>query len=91
MRLIDADALFLMCTHSFWYDDDDYNIAKDLIMDAHTIETGKQGKWVYEHFKGMHPAGVDRPDYKCSACGDWTMKHQRNYCPNCGAKMEVNQ
>lgn len=58
------------------------------IQNAPTIELPVHGRWIYEHFGGMWPVGSVRPEYKCSVCGDWTMKHKRPYCPNCGAKMD---
>ena len=25
---------------------------------------------------------------QCSICGEWTYDYDKNYCPNCGAKMD---
>lgn len=25
---------------------------------------------------------------QCSVCGEWTYEYSKNYCPNCGAKMD---
>ena len=25
---------------------------------------------------------------QCSICGEWTYEYGKNYCPNCGAKMD---
>lgn len=48
----------------------------------------RHGEWVYERYGGMYPCGCPRPEYKCPVCGDWTMQHERKYCPECGAKMD---
>lgn len=57
----------------------------------------KIGFWmpIYEsELTGWNPefAGCDPiAGYQCSLCGhDVMLSHQSNYCPNCGAKMEVN-
>ncbi len=42
----------------------------------------KHGMWVYDDFDG------DGLDYQCSACGRYT-RQASNYCPNCGAKMDL--
>jgi len=39
------------------------------------IDTGSNEEWYAR-------------EYRCSECGD-TMLGEANYCPNCGAKMEV--
>lgn len=49
----------------------------------------KHGRWIEHHnyFQGFY----GNTDYKCSVCGlerDWL--GGANYCPNCGAKMEVD-
>lgn len=48
----------------------------------------KHGAWIYVRYSGMYPCGSPRPEYKCSVCGDCTMRHERKYCPECGAKMD---
>ena len=41
------------------------------------------GKWVYDHWC----------EFKCSVCGEYSnskpYKGRENYCPNCGAKMDL--
>lgn len=46
----------------------------------------KTGKWVDT---GSNEEWYAR-EYRCSECGD-TMLGEANFCPNCGAKMEVTE
>lgn len=55
---------------------------------APAVDPVKHGRWIPKHYGGAWPCGVDRPEYICSVCSDWTMKQEKNYCPNCGAKMD---
>lgn len=56
-------------------------------------EVRKTGKWF--HVKG---GGLFRNNFRCSACGNFldfngvnAGRGDANYCPNCGAKMEVDE
>ena len=104
MRLIDADKLrqdvldFPNCYNGF---SDAYDKARiiDAIDEQPTIEERKKGKWLpFEYGSECW--------HKCSACGNGNQfKHKvirengevhsmdsvRNYCPNCGAKMEEEE
>ena len=86
MRLIDADALPKYTGYALSADE----VAR-AVENAPTIEAEpvRRGKWIAFHQSGDL-------GYKCSSCnrhaygvdvemfgGDY------NYCPNCGAKMEV--
>ena len=44
----------------------------------------KTGKWI------MHSGGRQITHAECSNCGMKNYDGFVNYCPNCGAKMEVN-
>ena len=33
----------------------------------------------------------DRVRFYCSACGDWNTYGKTKYCPECGARMEVEE
>ena len=45
----------------------------------------KRGEWIWQDAPLFgNPYG----SYKCKCCG-CSMPHKTNYCPNCGAKMEV--
>ena len=46
----------------------------------------KKGTWIYTGGKEEWYAR----EYRCSECGD-TMLGEANFCPNCGAKMEVTE
>ena len=66
------------------YDKDTMNAAADAI-EALQAEVPKRGEWIYLY----------DGNYKCSVCGEWygvdetPVASGMNYCPNCGAKMEV--
>lgn len=45
----------------------------------------RTGQWISTETKGVKYAFWCR--YKCSLCGE--LSDRKNYCPNCGAKMEV--
>lgn len=55
----------------------------------------KMGHWI-EHEKGYWSEVNEEgerdgwiPAYECSECGSQGWMDKENYCPNCGAKMEV--
>ena len=93
MRLIDADALLDKI-----HDVDGMEVFENsnifamhyerMVKSMPTIEELKTGKWIR----------VDSNTFKCSACGNFLNFHgvnagrgDANYCPNCGAKMEVDE
>lgn len=97
MRLIDADALK---NHYRWwkggtktYTLDEMVDLFDTIIDVQpTIDPVKHGVWV--EVDGRY----DR--HKCSVCGEPTLtvggiydddEELTDYCPNCGAKMDLHQ
>lgn len=86
MRLIDADAferkLLGMSESEIWTDCLENVISA--LDEQPTIEERK-GKWIDHQYKEF-PIGR----YECSVCG---AKHDMewDYCPNCGAKMEVKE
>ena len=91
-RYIDADALWKAMTTRF---DDGADLCeiREVIDEQPTVSTDEVrgvGKWIMsEKFKGYA---------MCSRCEDayvdpeWIYKDGKwNYCPNCGAKMEVSE
>ena len=48
------------------------------------VDTVKHGKW---EVVSIRDEGYDIT-YRCSCCKSNDIKHQWNYCPNCGAKLE---
>ena len=50
------------------------------------VQPVKHGKWIDETFE---PWGLVFHPYKCDQCGERS-EFDSEYCPNCGAKMEVN-
>lgn len=78
MRLIDAEPLIKFCTYCA--DDDIVKINRNtmakMLADAPEIDAVPvvHGKWI---------------DDNCSVCGQYVYHGDaRNYCPNCGARME---
>lgn len=69
--------------------DDLFTIAKS-IRNGTPLETQRpKGKWInIRVIKAFHYDG--KPRVRCSCCGneeEWSS----NYCPNCGAEMEVEE
>ena len=84
MRLIDADKLYIDAIDGSYYDNQDEDVFIDMIDRQETVYTvtEKHGKW---EFAGD---GV----IVCSVCAtDYCPKSvfPRNFCPNCGARMDV--
>ncbi len=67
-------------------------MCKDLqeIVDMHAFDAAPvvHGRWIT-----LWPnSGHSRRPTKCSACGAWGRnqeKHKDNYCPSCGARMDL--
>ena len=49
----------------------------------------KHGYWSFVNDKGERDGWI--PSYECSECrsGGWRNPEVMNFCPNCGARMEV--
>lgn len=80
MRLIDADALIEAYDRAH---EGEPGKARQLILDAPTIEERKTGKWIDIKLFGIGCI-------KCSECNYTEMdipEARSKYCPNCGAKM----
>lgn len=85
MRLIDADelkrGLCAECTLSDKCLKDDCDYASIYHIDhAPTIEP-KHGRWIEDEYGIPH----------CSKCGTINNTVYKNYCPNCGAKMDLDE
>lgn len=87
MRLIDADALIEAYDRTH---EGEPGKARQLILDAPTIEERKSGRWidaVLPNDNGGLPVQV------CDQCNTFFPLAYtgggHNFCPNCGAKMEV--
>lgn len=97
-RLIDASQLYTVTN----YDNDNeicYVLYED-IENAQTILEAVTGYWIDEADK--IDAQYGKHAYKCSKCNKyaeyfvsgtevWWDRIKPNFCPNCGAKMEVNE
>ena len=49
----------------------------------------KHGKWIHEHLAST--SGGSYPVVRCSECKCSFPMSETNYCPNCGAKMDLVQ
>lgn len=100
MRLIDADALRAAMYHEAFETDSDmqrwdrgcwirYKMFENAIEAAPTIEAEsvKSGCWIEDNDE-KRPALFQR-GWLCSACGSRQSYGRSEYCPHCGAKMEV--
>lgn len=73
--------------------------AKELLEYRSKIENGelaeaKHGKWIAnEHTSRSETRGrmTHYATYKCSVCGKWNGRKKQKYCPNCGAKMDLEE
>lgn len=70
--------------------DELYNVALDL--HAADVAEVKRGKWIEVQKENIWNDIV--PVLECSACGKYTVgtrgiMTKSNYCPNCGAKMDL--
>lgn len=55
-----------------------------------SVSTEKTGRWIDD---GCYAEGHSDHAYRCSECGEHYIGYvgEFNYCPNCGAKMEVEE
>lgn len=102
MRLIDADALQSAITEfrEVEYCNGNYStangmaIAQTLCNKAPTIDAEPvvHGRWINERVR-IKGYSVEY-SYECSSCGSpsgYDYHPWRNYCPNCGAKMVLEE
>ena len=60
--------------------------------DCGSCNQTKQGKWIAnEHTSRSEARGrmTHYATYQCSVCGKWNGRKKQKYCPNCGAKMDL--
>lgn len=87
--LLDSDVLRASKTASVIYDQIMYDIEH---IPAADVEEVKHGKWIEVQKENIWCDIV--PVLECSACGKYTVgtrgiMTKSNYCPNCGAKMDL--
>lgn len=65
--------------------------AKDCWKEAceYKAQLPKRGEWIDRYDEDDKP--FFKRKYVCSACGGWNTYGKSKYCPNCGAKMEVQE
>lgn len=87
MRLIDADELIERLLESRREETETTLKLERFIKKQPTIEPKpKRGRWI------MQRVGEHDEYCVCSECGNQTESDEAwNYCPNCGARMEVEE
>ena len=58
-------------------------------IEALQAQLPKRGEWIDRYDEDDKP--FFKRKYVCSACGHWNTYGKSKYCPNCGAKMEVQE
>lgn len=86
MRLIDADTTWNALERAEWYNNADRDIAENLVLNAPTVDAAPvvHGRWDL----------VDREEpqrYGCSKCSCLSWYGTYRYCPNCGARMDLEE
>lgn len=96
MRLIDADSIKYRYaklklsdgteTHGYFAFVTSLEIEEAPTIEAEPVQ---HGEWVpiYQTLYNKHGASQIATEWSCSQCG-CLLTDRRNYCPNCGAKLE---
>ena len=88
-RLIDADALIIAFCECPAFSVSMFKKVRSVIQKAKVIEAEpvKHGRWI----DNIDDNGVQCNAWrKCSSCGGLNWSKKPNYCPNCGAKMDIS-
>lgn len=51
----------------------------------------KHGEWIEVNQIGKNSRHIKYTTKQCSVCGYWNGRKKTNYCPNCGAKMDLKE
>lgn len=51
----------------------------------------KHGEWVEVKQIGRNSRHIQYTTKQCSVCGYWNGRKKTNYCPHCGAKMDLKE
>ena len=84
MRLIDADKLK---QHYAWWNNEEQRTFDQIVDSQPTVETVVHGEWI--------PVTNGRGGSECNLCHAYAPSYQSGaeynspYCPNCGAKMNL--
>lgn len=73
---------------------EDYCIPRNLMViaaeDFHRLAEQKRGKWIYKTQNVKGGKGQTYGKWQCSCCKKKEPR-RRDYCPNCGARMEKSE
>ena len=84
MRLIDIDELMKrMCSECLNGKCERRCYEWHLMNNALTVDPVKHGHWT-DRAKSI----IGVPTEACSECAEWSIGFDKDYCPNCGAKMD---
>lgn len=61
-----------------------------LIDEIPTIDPTKRGKWIESEMIGENARKIKYHILRCSICSKSNGRKRNCYCPNCGAKMDLN-
>lgn len=89
MRLIDADAFLERMSRTDRFFGVVYDINDAPTVDAVPVVHGRWLTWE-EQFQGRTPRKKSKLGVFCSACHNHA-DNMFNYCPNCGAKMDLEE
>jgi hypothetical protein len=69
------------------------NITRNIINAAPTLdlEPVRHGRWIprYEKMRNKYETVMIATEFSCSVCGIGRHSYRWNYCPTCGAKMDL--
>lgn len=90
MRLIDADELVAELIYLYedrgWHEREIHFSLADMRCNVDiipTVDSIKHGHWT-DRAKSI----IGVPTEACSECAEWSIGFDKDYCPNCGAKMD---
>ena len=58
---------------------------------AADVATVRHGEWEEVQQVGRNSRHIKYTTKKCSVCGYWNGRRKTNYCPCCGAKMDMKE
>ena len=66
---------------------DGYCRIRSIIMSLPSTLDNVHGKWIYKNDNVLIPTGY----WECSVCKEGRLMYEQNFCPNCGARMDLRE